>query len=690
MKFRTKSFALILLALLVTFTVMANAEPVKVRLLANTAAVPDTLGPTSVVQIRGAGGPLTWDGGSVFMENIEGDYWTATLDLEPGTNLEFKFYTHANDTVYAGADWEHQGWEGDLTGGNRALTVGDSDTTLPLQFVNGWKNGAEQYEKPFDTNDSTFVVYIRVNMQGWEDFNPANHVVGIRGSNTSDWGQTGELSWGPTYLLSQENDHPNGGSQQYNAGHFYSGPVHVPAKYAGTGVKFKAVVHNAGADLGQDWGDMVYNPDLEMEVPISGADTTLHWFWFDNLRPVTADHQDTVIVTFNADLSDAIVNKGFSHGDTIQVRSGYFGTAAETKTKMMLRQGFSNVYSATDTILTTIGEPLDYQYYKIKNGAEYREVYYNFLYEGDTAGEAERRVVESIASNEITVNDDLASTSEIHRMPLFRNTSVIQQDVLLTVTCDIRPAIYQVLAGATLEDIQSNRTVTDADSIIAWGVAINGPLTGDWGTWGPALLEAEGRNEKARKMFDDGTNGDEVAGDSIYTIQYMFYKDSTDVVGQEFKFGIGGGDNEGGYGNNHIENIDDTQSTATINAQFGSIDPVFYSAWNFDTQSPTTAVTQKEGTVPTVYSLDQNYPNPFNPSTHIHYTLPKTGLVKLTVFNILGKEIATLVNKKQTAGAYDLSWNGLDDQGRQVSSGVYFYRMQASDFIQTRKMMFIK
>jgi hypothetical protein len=270
-------------------------------------------------------------------------------------------------------------------------------------------------------------------------------------------------------------------------------------------------------------------------------------------------------------------------------------------------------------------------------------------------------------------------------MPRFRNTATISQDVLVTLTCDVRPAIYQVMMGDTLVDIQGNVDITSAQQILDLGVAVNGPMSGNWDSWGASLMAAENH-----KMWDDGTHGDEVAGDSIYTIQYQFNVDSNDVVGQEFKFGIGGGDNEGGYGNNHIENIDDSQSTFTMDAQFGSIDPVFYAAWDFDTQTPVTGVERLTDEMPTEYALEQNYPNPFNPSTRIQYSLVRAQTVKLTVYNVLGREIATLVNEKQKPGVYNVTWDGTDMTGRQVSAGVYFYRIQAGSFIQTHKMMYLK
>jgi hypothetical protein len=659
---------------------------VNVTFFANTAAVPDTLGPTSVVQIRGAGGPLTWDGNSpTRMENIGGDYWRVTLQFNPGDEAQFKFYTNAHTTIAGGVEWEHQGWEGDVATGNRLLTVGNADTTLPLQFVDGWKGGVGQYEPPFTTNDSTTVVWVRVNMQGWDDFNAASQQIGIRGSNQDDWGQTGELGWGTTYLLKAEADHVNGGSQQYSGRFFYSNAIHVPNKYVGKGLQYKVVVHNAGAPLDEDWGNMVYNSGREDVLTVPGTDTTAYWFWFDNKVPTVVDHKDTVIVEFVADMKNAIDGKGFAFGDTLEVRSGYYGTASGVRAKMMKRQGFSTRYSAIDTVTTTIGAHLDYQFYKIKNAVEYREVYYNFLYTGVTTGEAERRVFDPVASASIKVEDILDSKSEVHRMPLFRNTAVLARDVLVTLACDVRPAIYQVAVGDTLDDIQGNVDISDPAQILQLGVAVNGPITGGWGTWGPGLM-----TDAARQMFDDGTHGDAVAGDSIFTTQFQFSKDSLDVVGQEFKFGIGGGDNEGGYGNNHIENIDDTNPTFTINAQFGSIEPVSYYTWNFDLRQPTSVKELDRGTIPSEFILEQNYPNPFNPTTDIIYSLPKDAEVTLTVFNTIGQKVATLVSKKQTAGSYQVSWTGRDQNGISLPTGIYFYRLEAGKFTSTRKMLLVK
>lgn len=94
--------------------------------------------------------------------------------------------------------------------------------------------------------------------------------------------------------------------------------------------------------------------------------------------------------------------------------------------------------------------------------------------------------------------------------------------------------------------------------------------------------------------------------------------------------------------------------------------------------------------LPKEYSLSQNYPNPFNPTTNIKYALPTDSKVTLTIYNTLGQEVIKLVNQKQKAGFYQTVWNGLDKNQKPVSSGVYFYKIKAGNFVKNRKMVFLK
>ncbi len=89
----------------------------------------------------------------------------------------------------------------------------------------------------------------------------------------------------------------------------------------------------------------------------------------------------------------------------------------------------------------------------------------------------------------------------------------------------------------------------------------------------------------------------------------------------------------------------------------------------------------------TVTTLNGNYPNPFNPETVISYSIKDAGAVKLEIYNLKGQLVKQLVNVDQAAGHYQVNWNGKDSSGRPCSSGVYYYRLSAPKYQQTRKMV---
>jgi hypothetical protein len=99
---------------------------------------------------------------------------------------------------------------------------------------------------------------------------------------------------------------------------------------------------------------------------------------------------------------------------------------------------------------------------------------------------------------------------------------------------------------------------------------------------------------------------------------------------------------------------------------------------------------EKVAGLPTDYNLEQNYPNPFNPSTQIGFSLPAASYVKVGIYNVSGELVRTLVNDEMVAGVYRLTWNATDNEGRNVSSGVYIYRIQAEKFVTSKKMLLLK
>jgi hypothetical protein len=123
--------------------------------------------------------------------------------------------------------------------------------------------------------------------------------------------------------------------------------------------------------------------------------------------------------------------------------------------------------------------------------------------------------------------------------------------------------------------------------------------------------------------------------------------------------------------------INDVPNVQSLNPDFqgGTI--------TLDSRTPT-------ATLPTEFALSQNVPNPFNPSTIVNYALPKDAQVNISVYNVLGQQVKTLVNDMQRAGMQSVTWDGTDNSGSSVASGVYFYKIRAGDFSDTKKMLLLK
>jgi choice-of-anchor B domain-containing protein len=126
---------------------------------------------------------------------------------------------------------------------------------------------------------------------------------------------------------------------------------------------------------------------------------------------------------------------------------------------------------------------------------------------------------------------------------------------------------------------------------------------------------------------------------------------------------------------------------------YGTSDPSqFYDDWFVDdvALSLPTSVGNDVNEIPERFALDQNYPNPFNPSTTFEFEVPVASHVRLTVYNLLGQAVKTLLDDPVEPGTHRAKWDGRNESGQSVVSGVYFYRMEAGDFVGTRKMVLLK
>ena len=97
-----------------------------------------------------------------------------------------------------------------------------------------------------------------------------------------------------------------------------------------------------------------------------------------------------------------------------------------------------------------------------------------------------------------------------------------------------------------------------------------------------------------------------------------------------------------------------------------------------------------ENLLPEKFNLSQNYPNPFNPNTEINFTIPNTSHVELTIFNVLGQKVITLVSDQLNKGSYNVSWDGTNDDGSTVSSGMYLYQLTYDNQSLSKKMILAK
>ena len=158
----------------------------------------------------------------------------------------------------------------------------------------------------------------------------------------------------------------------------------------------------------------------------------------------------------------------------------------------------------------------------------------------------------------------------------------------------------------------------------------------------------------------------------------------TDAQGnEEWNKPFGGSDFDRGYAVQQIENDEYVITGWTKSFGNGNND-----AWLIKVENPIAEI--KESYIPHIFVFHQNYPNPFNLTTSLAYDLPKDELVNITIYDMKGKMVKTLINALQTAGYKSVQWNATNNQGQQVSAGLYLYTIEAGEFRQTKKMVLLK
>ena len=196
---------------------------------------------------------------------------------------------------------------------------------------------------------------------------------------------------------------------------------------------------------------------------------------------------------------------------------------------------------------------------------------------------------------------------------------------------------------------------------------------------------------RARDLVVDGSGNVLVTGYSAGGIATVKYSSEGSQLGVAHYAGLGSFASPVGLGLDGAGNVYVTGSDGRYGGH-GSFGWGVYTTIKYDRLA--LALDDAPAALPARFSLRQNYPNPFNPVTTLRYDLPHRAKVTLSIYDILGREVARLVQGDQAAGYHQVIWDGRNEQGQPVSSGVYLYRLHtgssAGNFIETRKMVLLR
>ena len=381
-----------------------------------------------------------------------------------------------------------------------------------------------------------------------------------------------------------------------------------------------------------------------------------------NREYVVRGENSTVSAFYNRDLGGGIdVSLTFQCNMELEIVAGRFDPAVDVASV----RGSHNGWSSDDTMTPTVGDPNIYEVTTLAKFFVGDVIAYKFAYykapTDQTSWENDPNKEYTVTENDIN-NGYAVITRSFNNADL---SNVTGQATMVKFIVDMNNAVDpDGLAFPAIETVGLLGSVA--------------PLSWPQGGW------PDGDIALLKPLTDDGTGGDVTASDGFWSVDITFPQYT--ILYFDYKYGANWGlasnngtnDNEASTGVNHTITLETTTVSATANDVWQDMSPTTLT-------DVVTGVSELPGNLPTEYSLQQNYPNPFNPSTTIKFDIRESGFVNLRIFDLLGQEVAVLVNEEMNAGTFEVNFDA-----SQLTSGIYIYSLSAGDFVSTKKMMLVK
>ena len=674
---------------------------ISVTMILNTSTNPDTLHENGFAEIRGAlngdwatgpilpgGKTISWDNSSdLDMVNIGGDYWSVTFDMFIGDTLKFKFWTgHDMNTGTQPGDGFESSFDNQPIADTRVFIAGENDTTLAVQYYNTVNNNA-QYFRPYMEKQDSVAIYFRVNMAGAEEnnwFDPATNGVGVRGGPP-----VGDVGWSEGALVSLTREEGSALN-----GSFWSGAAYVPLDsiVAGESQYYKFFITGT---TDKSWEDdpnrsFVLSADLA-----AGKDTTIYWDWF-NRTPYTGQSVVTSTITFRVS-TEALEGIGLFDrgvGDKIYVigAKGWDipGDLIELNFIPALQE-----WTVAEEFTALPGAEINYKYFVRWDSSRVDTNSANYIpnllmkginSDGDDSGWEEPS--KTGGGNRVHVFQDAAQQTPEGDFGFERQFfNMVPFNGFFTTPMTITWHVNMEPATQASENDLGELFRPGQDSV--W-IQFDGSLF--------ALSQGfKTFNERAIQLVPESEGSNIYTGTLVvdppawYQLGFVIvYKDAN---GNYIQNGGGFAAGRRYYQFIHPDRIDNDLNTYWP-ASF-DLPQIDWKARDLPFEDPPDltkpmAIDDEKVESPRKFALEQNFPNPFNPETTIRYELAKADNVTIRVYDVSGRLVRTIVNDLQKAGKYEVKWDGKNNAGNQVASGVYFLRMQTPGFTKVRKMTLLR